>query len=75
MSERWYYVIKEQRSNGDGQEWKVKLEDGPVLSTHGSDRRRAIREAKRLGKNNSRSVMVNYADGRTGAAFYDKEEL
>jgi len=65
---RWYYVIHEG-------EWKVKLESGPVLSTHGSDRRAAINEAKRLGKNQNRSVMINYKDGRTGAAFYDREDL
>jgi hypothetical protein len=75
MSKRRYYVIKEESSSGSGMEWKVKLEEGPVLSTHGSDRAAAVREAKRLGANNGRSVMVNDADGRTGAALYDREDL
>jgi len=69
MSKRRYYVIHE-----DGQ-WKIKLENGPVLSTHGSDRRGAIDEAKRLGGNNNRPVMVNYKDGRTGAVYYDETDL
>lgn len=75
MSNRRYYVIHEERSDGSGSEWKVKLEKGAVVSTHGNDRRAAINEAKRLGRNNSRPVMVNYKDGRTGAAYYPKEEL
>jgi len=75
MAKRRYYVIHEQRSNGSGSEWKVKLQNGPVLSTHGSDRRAAIREAKRLGSNNNRPVMVNYKDGRTGAQYYDETDL
>jgi len=66
---RWYYVIHE------GGAWKVKLENGPVLSTHGSDRRAAINEAKRLGQNQGRSVMINYKDGRTGAQYIDSDEL
>jgi len=75
MAKRRYYVIYEERSNGSGSEWKVKLEKGPVLSTHGSDRRAAINEAKRLGKSNNRPVMVNYKDGRTGAQYFDETEL
>jgi len=67
---RRYYVIHE-----DGQ-WKVKLEKGPVLSVHGpAGRRAAIREAKRLGQNQNRPVMVNYKDGRTGAQYFRAEEL
>lgn len=76
MSDRAYYVINEQRG-GDrsGREWKVKLENGPVLSTHGrTGRNDAIREAKRLGRKNRRDVMVNYRDGRTGAQFYSYPE-
>jgi len=69
MTKRRYYVIHE---NG---EWKVKLQNGPVLSTHGSDRRGAINEAKRLGSNQNRPVMVNYKDGRTGAVYFDETEL
>jgi hypothetical protein len=73
---RRYYVIHEERSGSStGSEWKVKLESGPVLSTHGSDRRGAIDEAKRLGRSNDRPVMVNYKDGRTGAEYYSVGEL
>jgi len=72
---RRYYVIKEERSNRAGQEWKVKLEKGQVVSTHGTDRTSAVREAKRLGRSNDRPVMVNYADGRTGAQYYAVEDL
>lgn len=69
MSKRRYYVINE------GGVWKVKLENGPVLSKHGTDRRAAIDEAKRLGANQNRPVMVNYKDGRTGAQYIDETEL
>jgi hypothetical protein len=69
MTKRRYYVIKE------GGRWKVKLENGPVISTHGSNRREAIDEAKRLGARYDRPVMVNYADGRTGNIYYDETEL
>jgi len=65
---RRYYVIHE---NG---RWKVMLEKGPDLSKHNS-RRAAIKEAKRLGRNQRRPVMVNYKDGRTGAVYYSVEEL
>jgi hypothetical protein len=75
MAKRRYYVIKEGRSDGPGREWKVKLEQGPVLSTHGQRRRAAINKAKRLGRRNNRPVMVNYADGRTGAVYFDETEL
>jgi len=74
MSRR-YYVIKESRSSGPGREWKIKLESGPIVSTHGANRGAAVRKAKRLGKKNGRAVMVNYADGRTGAAYYRADEL
>jgi len=69
MTKRRYYVIHE------GDEWKVMLQNGPVLSTHGSDRRGAIDEAKRLGSNQNRPVMVNYKDGRTGAQYIDETDL
>jgi len=65
---RRYYVIHE---NG---RWKVMLEKGRNLSKHNS-RRAAIKEAKRLGRNQGRPVMVNYKDGRTGAVYYSVEEL
>lgn len=68
MTKRRYYVIKE------GGDWKVKLENGPVLSVH-RKQNAAKREAKRLGRNNNRPVMVNYADGRTGKQYIDETEL
>jgi hypothetical protein len=55
---RNYYVIK---SGGD---WKVKLEKGPVLSKHRTQKA-AKREAKRLARNNNRGVTVNAAAGYT----------
>jgi len=75
MAKRRYYVIYEAKSSGTGSEWKVKLEQGPVLSTHGSNRRAAINNAKKLGRRNNRPVMVNYKDGRTGAQYIDETEL
>ncbi len=64
-----YYVIYENN------EWKVKLEKGRVLSTHGSNRQAAINKAKQLGRRNNRPVMVNYKDGATGATYYSVEDL
>ena len=55
---RNYYVVKK-----DGQ-WKVKLESGPYLSTHRSQKA-AKREALRLARNNNRGVTVNAAAGYT----------
>jgi hypothetical protein len=75
MAKRRYYVIYEEKSNGRGSEWKVKLEQGPVLSTHGSNRRAAINNAKKLGRRNNRPVMINYKDGRTGNRYIDETEL
>jgi len=72
---RRYYVIFEssrQRPNG---EWKVKLENGPVISTHGSDYNGAVDRAQELGYNNQRPVMVNYKDGKTGADYYSVDDL
>jgi hypothetical protein len=66
---RRYYVVHE---NG---EWKVRLESGPVIESLGSDRNGAIRRARELGRRNDRSVMVNYKDGRLGAAYFDETEL
>jgi len=64
-----YYVIFE-----DG-EWKVKLEKGRVVSTHGSDYKGAIDRAQELGYKNRRPVMVNYKSGATGADYYSVEDL
>ena len=75
MSKRRYYVIyEESRDHPDG-EWKVKLEEGRVLRTFGSNRRQAINHAKQLGARNNRPVMVNYKSGATGAEYYDETEL
>jgi len=64
---RNYYVIKE------GEEWKVKLEGGRVISTHPTQKA-AKREAKRLGRNNDRGVTVNAAAGYTRYSI-GKDEL
>jgi hypothetical protein len=64
---RNYYVIKE------GEEWKVKLERGRVISTHRTQKA-AKREAKRLGRNNDRGVTVNAAEGYT-RYHLDRDEL
>jgi hypothetical protein len=66
---RRYYVVH------SGGEWKIRLESGPVIETLGSDRSGAITRAKELGRRHDRSVMVNYKDGRLGAAYFDEAEL
>lgn len=66
---RRYYVIYED------DKWKVKLEKGAVISVHGSDYRGAVDEAKRLGRNNRRPVMVNFKSGATGSEYYSVEDL
>jgi hypothetical protein len=68
QSRRYYVVYK-------GGEWKVRLESGPVIETLGSDRSGAISRAKELGRRHDRSVMVNYKDGRLGAAYFDESDL
>jgi len=64
-----YYVIFEDN------QWKVKLEKGAVVSTHGSNRGEAIDRAQELGYKNRRPVMVNYKNGATGAVYYSIEDL
>jgi hypothetical protein len=66
---RRYYVVYK------GGEWKIRLESGPVIETMGSDRSGAISRAKELGRRHDRSVMVNYKDGRLGAAYFDETDL
>jgi hypothetical protein len=66
---RRYYVVFEDN------EWTVMLEEGRNLKTFGSDRPGAIDYAKKLGRRNKRPVMVNYKDGRTGAAYHSVKEL
>jgi hypothetical protein len=55
---RDYYVIKE------GEQWKVKLERGAVVSTHRTQSA-AKRKAEQLGRQNNRGVTVNAAEGYT----------
>jgi len=69
MARRYYVVFEED--NG----WTVMLEQGRNLKTFGSDRSGAIEYAKKLGRRNKRPVMVNYKDGRTGAAYHSVKEL
>jgi len=59
MSDRNYYVIHE------GGEWKVKLEDGPVVSSGHRKKTGAKRKARRLGRKNNRGVTINAKDGYT----------
>jgi len=66
---RRYYVIYED------DQWKVKLERGSVIRTFGSSRNKAIRYAKKLGRNNRRPVMINYRSGATGAAYHSVDDL
>jgi len=56
---RNYYVVKK-----DGQ-WKVKLESGPYLSTHRSQKA-AKREALRLARNNNRGGCIPHERYRLG---------
>jgi len=64
-----YYVIFED------EQWKVKLEQGAVIKTFGSNYRQAIDYAKKLGRNNSRPVMVNRKSGATGSEYYSVSDL
>lgn len=59
MSERSYYVIFED------EQWKVKLENGPVISANHRTQDGAINEARQLGRRNNRSVVVNAKKGFT----------
>lgn len=56
---RNYYVIFE-----DG-EWKVKLEDGPVVSAGHRKQKAAKRKAEKLARKNNRGVTVNAKAGYT----------
>ena len=56
---RNYYVIYE------GNEWKVKLEAGAVVSANHRTMQGAKREAERLARKNGRGVTVNAKDGYT----------
>ena len=59
MGSRAYYVIYE------GDEWKVKLEKGRVVSAGHRTQQGAIRKARRLGRRNNRKVVVNAKEGYT----------
>jgi len=56
---RNYYVIWED------EEWKVKLEQGRVVSANHRSQSGAKREAIRLAKRNNRGITVNAKDGFT----------
>lgn len=64
-----YYVIYED------DQWKVKLEQGAVIRTFGNSYRQAVDYAKKVGRKNSRPVMVNYKSGATGADYYSVSDL
>jgi len=64
MAQR-YYVVYE-----DGKGWVVMLEQGRNLRVFDT-KQPAVEHAKKLGRRNNRSVMVNYKDGRTGQQYYD----
>jgi hypothetical protein len=65
---RNYYVIYE------GSEWKVKLEQGRVVSANHRKQKAALRKAKRLARKNNRGVVVNAKAGYTRYQI-GKEEL
>lgn len=56
---RNYYVIYE------GDEWKVKLEGGRVVSAGHRKQKAAKREAERLARKNNRGITVNAKAGYT----------
>jgi len=49
----------------EGDEWKVKLEKGRVVSANHRTQQGAINEARRLGRKNDRTVVVNAKEGYT----------
>lgn len=62
MAKRAYYVIYEDN------EWKVKLERGPVVSNNHRKQSTAISEARRLARqpgNAGSKVVVNKKNGAT----------
>ena len=56
---RNYYVIYED------DQWKVKLEQGAVVSAGHRTQKGAKREAERLARKNNRGITVNAKDGYT----------
>lgn len=56
---RNYYVIFED------DEWKVKLEKGPIVSANHRTQSGAKREAERLARANNRGITVNAKAGYT----------
>jgi hypothetical protein len=56
---RNYYVVHE------GDEWKVKLEKGAIVSANHRTMKGAKRKAERLARKNNRGVTVNAKDGYT----------
>lgn len=63
MSRRYYVVY-------EGDRWEIMLEEGRTLETFAT-KQPAVARAKQLGRRNSRPVMVNYKDGRTGQQYFD----
>ena len=59
MAKRAYYVIWED------EQWKVKLEQGPVVSAGHRKQSGAIRKARQLGRKNNRRVVINAKEGYT----------
>jgi hypothetical protein len=56
---RNYYVIYED------DQWKVKLENGPVVSANHRKQSAAKRKAEKLARKNNRGVTVNAKAGYT----------
>jgi len=65
---RNYYVIHEN------DEWKVKLEEGAVVSANHRTMKGAKRTAERLARRNNRGVTVNAKAGYTRYSI-SKDEL
>jgi hypothetical protein len=59
MATRNYYVIYED------DQWKVKLEQGRVVSSNHRTQNGAKRQAIKLAKRNNRGLTVNAKDGYT----------
>lgn len=59
MANRAYYVIWED------EQWKVKLEQGPVVSAGHRKQSGAIRKARRLARKQDRKVVINAKEGYT----------
>jgi len=65
MADKAYYVIYE------GDQWKVKLERGRVVSAGHRKQSAAIRKARKLARKNDRKVVVNAKEGYTRRHIQD----